>query len=84
MAEDSDYGPPGTMRSGGSSDYMPLTVGELRNALDGLDPDVKITFGSTIDAQALIFYRFKWRGEKSLQIELNEMDPNDPWLKGGE
>ena len=74
MAKDSDYGWPGSMRAGGEG---PLTVGEIRNALHGLDADVEIDFGSTLAGVHLRFYRFKWRGEKLLQIELNEADLGD-------
>lgn len=64
---------PGIMISG--SGGFPLTVGDIRNAIHDLDNDVEITFGSTIAGDELIFYRFKWRGEKLLQIELNEREP---------
>lgn len=72
MAKDSDYGTAGHMRTGGEG---PLTVGDIRNALHGLDADVEITFGSTMAGVPLEFYRFKWRGEKLLQMELNEAWP---------
>ena len=64
----------GNMRSGGGG---PLTVGDLREAIDGLGDDVEIMFGSTMAGNELIFYRFKWRNQPQtlLQIELNEMDP---------
>jgi hypothetical protein len=61
----------GEMRSGGGG---PLTVQDIRDAIRGLPGDVEITFGSTVSGTPLIFYRFKWRGEKLLQIELNEDD----------
>ena len=54
--------------SGGAS----LTVGDIRNAIAYLDDSVEITFGCTMDGSALTFYRFKWRGDDLLQIELNE------------
>ena len=57
---------PGQMRTGGDG---PLTVGDLRNAIAYLDDDVEITFGTQY-----VFYRFKWRGESLLQIELNDAD----------
>jgi hypothetical protein len=63
---------PGEMRTGG--DYFPLTVGEIRAALANLDEDVEIDFGATEAGRGLRFYRFKWRGDKLLQIELNEYD----------
>ncbi len=62
---------PGEMISGTS---YPLTVGDLRNAIAYLDDDVEIDFGSTLDGSPLRFYRFKWRGEMLLQMELNEED----------
>jgi hypothetical protein len=60
------------MRSGGGDD-VPLTVQDVRDAIDGLDGNVEIIFSSAVVApKGLRFYRFKWRGEKLLQIELNE------------
>jgi hypothetical protein len=56
------------MMGGGS----PFTVGDLRNAIHGLDNDVEIIFGGTLAGGNLTFYRFKWRGDNLLQIELNE------------
>lgn len=61
---------PGTMISG-SGDGR-LTVGDIRDAIHDLDNDVEIIFGSTIAGDRLLFSRFKWRGEKLLQMELNE------------
>lgn len=61
---------PGQMISG--SGGAPLTVGDIRNAIHGIDNDVEITFGYTLAGKELTFYRFKWRGEGLLQIELNE------------
>lgn len=61
----------GSMRTGGDS---PLTVGDLRNAIALVDDDVEITFGSTLAGVPLRFYRFKWRGDALLQMELNEED----------
>ena len=49
-----------------------LTVGELREFIRDLDPDVEFDFGSTMAGVPLNYYRLKWRGEKLLQIELNE------------
>ena len=57
---------PGSMISS-SGDGM-LTVGDLRNAIAYLDDHVDITFGGE-----LVFYRFKWRGDSLLQIELNDV-----------
>lgn len=64
---------PGSMISGSGGE--PLTVGDIRNAIHDLDNDVEITFGSTMAGLELAFYRFKWRGDKLLQIELNEKEP---------
>jgi hypothetical protein len=62
------------LRSGGH--YLPLTVGELRAAISELDENVQLDFGSALGGRALLFYRFVWRGENMLQIELSETDPN--------
>jgi len=52
-----------------------LTVGKLKTFLETVDPENEITFGSSkYRKRPLIFYRFKTRGEKLLQIELNEID----------
>ncbi len=51
-----------------------LTVRGIREAIKGLADDVEIDFGSTLAGKPLVFYRFKWRDEKLLQIELNESD----------
>jgi hypothetical protein len=52
-----------------------LTVGELRRFLKTVAPETEITFGaSKYRKRPLVFYRFKTRGEKLLQIELNEID----------
>jgi hypothetical protein len=51
-----------------------LTVGAIREAIRGVADDVEITFGETLNGVPLRFYRFKWRGEKLLQFELNEAD----------
>lgn len=59
------------LRSGGG-DYQPLTVGELKEGLADVADDVEIDFGGTLAGRKLLFYRFKWRGDKLLQIELNE------------
>jgi hypothetical protein len=63
----------GEMRTGG--DYHPLTIGELRAAIGNLDEDVEIDFGSALGGRALLFHRFKWHGDRLLQIELSESDP---------
>jgi len=53
----------------------PLTVGYLKKKLSEVDRDFQITFGSSYyRKRPLIFYRFKIRGDKLLQIELNEID----------
>jgi hypothetical protein len=49
-----------------------ITVGDLRERLKGYPDDTEITFGSTIAAVPLIFYRVKSRGDDLVQIELNE------------
>lgn len=49
-----------------------LTVGELRRFIKEVPDDVEIDFGCTLDAVPLIWYRFKWRDDKLLQLELNE------------
>ena len=52
-----------------------LTAGKLKAFLQKVAPDTEITFGSSkYRKRPLIFYRFKTRGEKLLQIELNEID----------
>jgi hypothetical protein len=50
-----------------------ITVGDLREQLSGYSDDTEITFGGTLDAVPLIFYRVKTRGDKLVQIELNEL-----------
>lgn len=49
-----------------------LTVGYLRDQIRDLDPDVEFDFGCTLAGTPLVYYRLKWRGDKLLQIELNE------------
>lgn len=49
-----------------------ITVGELKEKLQGYPDDTEITFGSTVAAVPLIFYRVKSRGDGLVQIELNE------------
>ncbi len=52
-----------------------LTVGELMTFLQTCDPEMKVTFGaSKYRKRPLVFYRFKMRGPKLLQIELSELD----------
>ena len=62
-------GQPRGMRTRGGG---PLTVQDVGDAIHGLDGDVEIMFGSTLAGKELRFFRFKWRGKKLLQIELNE------------
>jgi hypothetical protein len=50
-----------------------ITVGDLRKELASYSDDTEITFGCTLDAVPLIFYRVKARGDKLVQIELNEL-----------
>ena len=45
-----------------------MTVGELRDMLEGVPADTRIYFGCS----ALEFFRLKWRGEGLLQIEFNQ------------
>ena len=55
-----------------------ITVGELKNYIVNLPSNMEITFGSSKHTKRpLIFYRFKCRGEDSLSIELNELNPED-------
>lgn len=72
MADKNKAKRPGEMITGSGGE--PLTVGDIRNAIHDLDDDVEIDFGSTLEGVPLKFYRFKWRGEKLLQIELSEDD----------
>lgn len=56
-----------------------ITVGELRERLRGYPDDAQITFGCTLDAVPLVFYRVKDRGNlpeggRIVQIELSELD----------
>jgi hypothetical protein len=54
-----------------------LTVGKLREFLADCDRDMAVTFGaSRFRKRPFVFYRFKVRGEKLLQFELNELDQN--------
>jgi hypothetical protein len=50
-----------------------ITVGDLRKELSFYSDDTEITFGHTLDAVPLVFYRVKTRGDKLVQIELNEL-----------
>lgn len=52
-----------------------LTVGDLKRELQNWTDDTEIVFGGTLAGADLSFYRFKMRGEKVLQIELNENFP---------
>jgi len=52
-----------------------LTVGELKEFLQGVPPETEITFGSSkYCRRPLIFNRFKKSGDKLLLIELIEID----------
>lgn len=51
-----------------------LTVGYLREFIRDLDSNVEFDFGSTLVGVPLDYYRLKWRGEKFLQIEINEWE----------
>ncbi|MGE0269473.1 MAG: hypothetical protein AB7S78_13570 [Candidatus Omnitrophota bacterium] len=64
-----------------------ITIGRLREDLQGYSDDTEITFGSTREAVPLIFYRVKRRGDGLVQIELNEVDPEHKrWIlrQGGD
>ena len=55
-----------------------ITVGELLDHLKHVPADTDLFFG----AGDLAFYRTKWRGDKLLQIEFNQVytvniDPNN-------
>lgn len=52
-----------------------ITVGDLRRKLSEFPADTEITFGNTIEAVPLVFERVKSRGDRLVQIELNEMLP---------
>ena len=57
-----------------------ITVGELKEQLRLYSDDTEITFGNTLEAVPLVFYRVKTRGDKLVQIELNELrDENKTW-----
>ncbi|MCI5146484.1 MAG: hypothetical protein D3923_13390 [Candidatus Electrothrix sp. AR3] len=45
-----------------------MTVGELKERLEGYSDDTKIFFG----CNSLTFYRLKLRGEKFLQMEFTQ------------
>ena len=49
-----------------------LTVGDLKKELQHWTDDTEIDFGTTEAGTSLVFYRFKKRDDKLLQIELNE------------
>lgn len=50
-----------------------ITVGDLKERLQGYSDDTAITFGATVAAVPLVFYRVKRRGDDLVQIELNEV-----------
>jgi hypothetical protein len=52
-----------------------ITVGELRRQLSPFPDSMRITFGNTVEAVPLAFYRIKQRGDGLLQIELTELLP---------
>jgi hypothetical protein len=45
-----------------------ITAGDLRRQLEGLPEDTEIIFQG-----GMTFYRTKWRGENTVQIEFNEV-----------
>lgn len=54
-------------------EYSRITVGELIQQLSLHPKDAEITFGCLMDTTFLTFYRVKHRGDKLVQIELNEL-----------
>lgn len=53
-----------------------LTVGRLRELLRDYPQTMEVTFGATkFNKRPLFYYRFKVRGEKLIQLELNELEP---------
>ena len=58
---------------------MELTVGNLKKMIEDLDSSMEISFGSTkYSSRPLKFYRFKKRGHNLLDIELNEIEYENP------
>ncbi len=55
-----------------------ITVGELRESLAGYPASTRIMFGSTRFGDPIVFYRVKRRGPAVVQIELNEIQDDDP------
>jgi hypothetical protein len=53
-----------------------LTLGQLRRDLAEYPDDAEVVFGGTVLGSELKFYRVKGRGEKVVQIELNEEFPH--------
>lgn len=53
-----------------------ITVGELRDALAEFPDDADVVFGGFPEGN-LMFYRFKTRGPKTLQMEFNL----EPWAE---
>lgn len=53
-----------------------ITVGQLRAYLASYPADAEVTFGATLEAVPLEFFRVKSRGQDLVQIELNEVDPD--------
>jgi hypothetical protein len=52
-----------------------LTVGLLRELLSDYPLSMEVTFGATkFNKRPLFYYRFKVRGEKLIQLELNELE----------
>jgi hypothetical protein len=50
----------------------PLTVGDIQDAIQELPDDTEVIFGCPAVGGELLFYRFKMRGKRLLQIQLNE------------
>lgn len=49
--------------------YTNLTAGEIINELKDVDPNTEIHI------ERKIFYRWKWRGDNLLALELSDTDP---------
>lgn len=60
--------PSGTVISGAHSES--ITVGDIRDAIAEFPDDAEVMFGGFPQGK-LMFYRFKTRGAKTLQMEFN-------------
>jgi len=59
-----------------SDDGHRITLGDLRRHLREFDDDTEVTFGATRAAVPLVFCRVKRRGDRLVQIELDELFPD--------